>query len=324
MSNVLATIFAEGARTRSSWNDRLIHWERPASDSEEIQIERAASMVRSVLAGNAWLRSEGVVVSAQGSYFNNTNVRLESDMDLRAVHPLIRTVYANEVVVEYAEKALGITQSGRYFSDLIVEMRRQIATSLIEKFGAASVDVSGNKAIRLKKLPGSRADVDIVPVFKYMWVCWDHPALQYRQANGITVLGKDGSWIHNFPDQHAANGIAKRVRTAHRFKRHVRIFKRLRDELVQQGKLASGRVPSFLIECLTYAVEDGYFLVETDDRYGLAVRIFNRMWELLDNPLWTSTATEINGIKFLFNIAQPWTVNDAKGFVALALAQLRT
>lgn len=90
-------------------------------------------------------------------------------------------------------------------------------------------------AIRLKKLPGSRPDVDIVPVFKYMWVCWDHPALQYRQATVITVLGKDGSWIHNFPDQHAANGIAKRARTAHRFKRHVRIFKRLRDELVQQG-----------------------------------------------------------------------------------------
>jgi len=322
MSNALATIFAEGARTRSSWNDRLVHWEWPASDSEEIHIERAASMVRSALAENAWLRSEGVGVSAQGSYFNNTNVRLESDMDLRAVHPLIRTAYANGVIVEYAEKALEIANSGRYFSDVIVEMRRQIASSLIQKFGAAGVDVSGNKAIRLKKLPGSRADCDIVPVFRYMWVWWD--ALQYRHANGITVLGKDGSWIHNFPDQHAANGIAKRARTAHRFKRYVRIFKRLRDELVQQGKLASGRAPSFLIECLTYAVEDNYFLIEADDRYGRAVRILNRMWDLLENLQWTSTATEINGIKFLFNIAQPWTVNDAKGFVALALAQLRT
>ena len=93
---------------------------------------------------------------------------------------------------------------------------------------------------------------------------------------------------------------------------------------MQQGKLASGRAPSFLIECLTYAVEDNYFLIEADDRYGRAVRILNRMWDLLENLQWTSTATEINGIKFLFNIAQPWTVNDAKGFVALALAQLRT
>ena len=321
--NALAAIFSEGARSRSSWSDRLTHWERPASDSEEVQIERAASMVRSALAGNAWLRSERVVVSAQGSYFNNTNVRLESDIDLRAVHPLIRTDYANGVVVEYAEKALGITLSGRYFSDVIVDMRREIASSLIEKFGAANVDASGSKAIRLKKLPGSRADVDIVPVFNYKWVWWDHPALQYRESNGVTILGKGGAWIHNFPDQHAANGIAKRARTAHRFKRYVRIFKRLRDELVQEGKLAPSRVPSFLIECLTYAIEDGYFLVEADDRYGRANRILWRMWELLENPQWTSTATEINGIKFLFNTVQPWTVNAAKGFVALALAQLR-
>lgn len=83
-------------------------------------------------------------------------------------------------------------------------------------------------------------------------------------------------------------------------------------------------MPSFLIECLTYVVEDAYFLVEADDRYDRANRILGRMWELLESPLWTSTATEINGIKFLFNIAQPWTVDDAKGFVALALAQLRT
>jgi hypothetical protein len=123
----------------------LTNWERPASESEEVQIERAASMVRFALAENIWLRNEGVAVSAQGSYFNNTNVRLESDMDLRAVHPLIRIVYANDVIVEYAQKAHGIPQTGRYFSDVIVEMRRQIVISLSEKFGAASVDASGNK-----------------------------------------------------------------------------------------------------------------------------------------------------------------------------------
>ena len=49
-------------------------------------------MVRTALADNAWLKSEGVSISPQGSYFNNTNVRLESDMDLRAVHPLVRIV----------------------------------------------------------------------------------------------------------------------------------------------------------------------------------------------------------------------------------------
>lgn len=71
----IAQILAEGPRTRSSWNDRFAHWERPASETEEAQIGRAATMVRTALIGNAWLQGEGVTVGAQGSYFNNTNVR---------------------------------------------------------------------------------------------------------------------------------------------------------------------------------------------------------------------------------------------------------
>ena len=177
----------------------------------------------------------------------------------------------------------------------------------------------------MRKLPESRADVDIVLVFNYIWMWWDHPARQYRRANGVTILGKGATWVNNFPDQHHANGINKRACTRHRFKRLARIFKCLRNELVRERKLVAGRVPSFLIEYLTYSIEDAHFLIETDDRYDRANhRVLGRVWELLDNPSWVSTVTEINGIKFLFYVTQPWTVDDAKGFVALALAQLRT
>jgi hypothetical protein len=288
-----------------------------------VQIERAAAMVRTALAANAWLQREGVAIGAQGSYFNNTNVRLESDMDLRAVHPLIKIEYHQDVVVEYAQRAHQIPQSGRYFTNVVVDMRREIVSALGAKFGVANVDGSGSKAIRVKKLDGSRAPVDVVPAFKYLWVWWNAAAGQYWKVEGVTILAKTGIWINNFPEQHYANGVAKRVRTAHRFKRQVRIFKRLRDELVCERKLAAGRAPSFLIECLTYVVEDDSFLVEGDDRYGRTTRVLFRMWELLNNPAWTSTALEINGIKFLFHPAQPWTLDGAKELVAAALAHSR-
>jgi len=42
------------ARTRQSWNERLAHWERPASDSEEAMIERAARSVRDLMSSNTW------------------------------------------------------------------------------------------------------------------------------------------------------------------------------------------------------------------------------------------------------------------------------
>jgi len=71
------------SRTRSAWNDRFVHWERPASTSEEAKIERAARMVRDALAGCDLLGLPLVEVNGQESYFNNTNTRIESDMDIR-------------------------------------------------------------------------------------------------------------------------------------------------------------------------------------------------------------------------------------------------
>jgi hypothetical protein len=310
------------ARTRSSWNDRLSHWERPASDSEEQQIERAANMVRTALSSNDWLNSEGVTISPQGSYHNNTNVRLESDMDLRVVHPSMKVEYASNVLVDAAKTVLGIVGTERTYSAVIQEMRQQIIRELSKKFGASNVDGSGNKAIRLKKQLGSRADVDIVPAFKLYWVEWYSYSQMYHTEEGIAIFGKDVNWTYNFPEQHHRNGIAKRVRTKYRFKRSVRILKRLRDELVESNQLELKQAPSFLIECLTYAVEDEYFLFESDDRYDRTLRILNRMKECLDNSTWVTNATEINEIKYLFRTTQPWSINDAKIFVQKAILRM--
>ena len=309
-------------RSRSDWNDRLTYWERPASDSEEVQINRAANMVRDNLSENDWLNDAGVRIFAQGSYYNNTNVRQEADMDLRAVHPDIRVEYAPDVVVEYAQNQLCLSDTGRTFAEVVQGMRREITSELSTKFGPLNVDASGNKAIRLKKQPGSRADVDVVPTFQYYWVTWNSFTRSYYVTEGVTILGKNGLWTNNFPEQHHTNGIEKRARTKQRFKKYVRIFKRLRDELVESGQLASKQVPSFLVECLTYAVEDVYFLVEEDDRYDRAHRILARMEGLLNNTSWVSTATEINAVKFLFHRAQPWTIEDAKAFVWAARQRL--
>jgi hypothetical protein len=99
--NYILEALAHG-RTRQSWNERLEHWEKPASPTEEEFIERAAAMVREAMTGNRWFAAEGIHIVPQGSYYNNTNVRRESDMDLRAVHPDIYIVYASGVNPDHA------------------------------------------------------------------------------------------------------------------------------------------------------------------------------------------------------------------------------
>src|SRR3954447_7453194 len=123
--NYLAEAMAE-ARSRASWNDRLAHWEKPASDSEEAIIERAANGVRTLIAKNSQLCNEGVSIEPQGSYYNNTNVRQESDIDLRAVHPMIGLVYAEGVVPQYADAVLGYQPGGRTFAQVLSNIRQEM------------------------------------------------------------------------------------------------------------------------------------------------------------------------------------------------------
>src|SRR5262249_15910273 len=153
------------ARTRQSWNDRLVHWEKPASDSEEATIERAAATVRKVMARNSFFAGQGVQIAPQGSYYNNTNVRREADMDLRATHPDIYIESAPDVAVSVAYASLGYYGTGKTYGAMAAQTRAEIFSEFVHEFGITAVDSTGAKAIRLKGLTGSRAELDIVPCF---------------------------------------------------------------------------------------------------------------------------------------------------------------
>lgn len=319
---VLAKALA-ASRARASWNARLEHWERPASDSEEAQIQRAARMVRNAIASNAWLTVERVTIEPQGSYHNNTNVRQEADMDLRAMHPLLKAEYGQGVIEEYADISANLITAPRSLRSVADEMRAELSNSLVKAFGRASVTV-GTKAIRVDKRIGCRADVDIVPAFGYRWITWNAATRRFNVAEGIAILGIDGSWTRNFPLQHTSNGIDKRTRTKLRFKKIVRSLKRLRDELVELEILDKKRAPSFLVECLAYWAGDDCYLNDADDRYERLLRVLKRLEALLNDPNHLTTATEINHIKRLFHETQPWTATDALTFVLTAKKRLES
>jgi hypothetical protein len=306
-------------RTRQSWNDRLEHWERPASESEEAMIDRAARAVRTVISRNAWCTAEGIQIEPQGSYYNNTNVRQESDIDLRATHPDVHIQYAANVVAAYAYQALGYRSTGKFFVDTASRLRSELIKDLSREFGATNVDASGKKAIKVKGVPGSRAPVDVVPCFRLHYVVWD--GRQYWTIPGVSILDRNMSWTFSFPDQHHTNCVNKRARTQWRFKKIVRMSKRLRDELVEARALNANEVSSFLVESLMHGVEDAYFVVEQDDRYDRLLRIIGRMRQQVYDQRSSSAALEINGINSLFGIDSSRLVNAQK-FADLALGRL--
>ena len=306
-------------RSRASWNDRLWHWERPPSDHEEGKIARAAGIARGIVERNTALTVLGAQIHPQGSYYNNTNVRLEADMDLRVQLPTLMVRYAAGISSKEADDALGYFSVGKTLQDTAREVRDELADDCRRIFGVKNVTV-GNKAISVDGLDGSHADVDLVPAFNLRYVVADSYG-GYQTLNGVGISGTDGSETWNFPDQHHANGISKRTRTAHRFKKVVRALKRLNYEMCEIGAI-SHRLPSFLIECLVYLVEDSYFLHEDDDRFLRVLRVLSRLDDLLKNASYVSSAHEINDIKYLFHDNQAWTVADARLFVSAALVRM--
>ncbi|MEK1930254.1 MAG: hypothetical protein AAAC47_10805 [Pararhizobium sp.] len=199
-------------------------------------------------------------------------------------------------------------------------MRQEIAADLILAYGRRNVDSTGNKAVRVDGLAGSRSEVDVVPAFTLHLIRPGSLLGGPSTVEGVAILSRDGHWTFNYPDQHEANGRLKHLLTGRRFKKVVRTIKRIRSEMLKQGVLKE-KVPSFLIECLVYLVEDAYFTVLDDDRYDRVRRVLARIKAILAHPT-APYLSEINGIKQLFAPGQAWTLETARSFVDRALIHL--
>ncbi len=297
-------------RSEIDWEECLQRWEQPASSSEEATIERAARMVRDALATNPWFATEGVLVEPQGSYFNNTNVRQQADMDLRVVHPaLVVTRHPSAGNLSTAELYVSLPRTNQQIAD---ELRGHVTRTLQMCFGQV---IPGKKAVRISEVQGSRSDIDVVPVLTHHLIGLREEG-DIGPVEGVFIFGTDGSETYNFPLQHHLRGKAKRERTGHRFKKMVRAVKSLRDEMVTHGVIGSKELPSFLIECLVYRVEDDFF-VQNETRLPRLKRILSRIEQQLNDPTWIAAAREINDSKQLFMPAQPWDAQTVKACIQL-------
>jgi hypothetical protein len=330
--NLLAEALYRRPRTRSEWEARLAYWQRPASETEEAKIEAAARRIRTAFAASPFLAQRSWSIIKQGSYHNNTNVRLDSDIDLAvclddSVH-FEGPNYDQPTLNELNMTPLPFT---------FEQYKSHIAWCLHEEFGHAAINI-GNKAIHLNKQDqGGRVKADIVPAFTFRKYAARQGLLGLRAEphTGIAIQIPNGAWITNFPSQHYENGCAKTAITGRRYKRVVRILKRLRNHISDNPsapewmRSRAKATPSFLIECLVYncpnalfgasAIYNDVLAVLHDLRLGLPDPAAGAT--LLSMPRW-ALWTEVNEIKPLFSSNQAWTVAEATEFVDSAITYL--
>ncbi|MEZ5853474.1 MAG: hypothetical protein R3D67_01530 [Hyphomicrobiaceae bacterium] len=81
---------------------------------------------------------------------------------------------------------------------------------------------------------------------------------------------------------------------------------------------AAEPIPSYLIECLAYRVDDAFYLDDTDDHFNRIDWIIRQLQQLAADQNWVAHATEINDVKRLFGSWQGWTSAQVVDFLKAA------
>jgi hypothetical protein len=233
-------------------------------------------------------------------------VRLDSDVDVAVEFQEIFYWEATNDAAGMSGADLGITPySGSYPPE---RFKDDVQSALVNRFGATTVD-RGDKAIHVQE-SNSSPSADVVPCFTYHR--YDSIGSQYHR--GIQLHADSGARVENWPEQSYENGVTKNEATGKRYKRVVRILKRLENDMVEKG--VNAEVPSFLTECLVYNVPNEGFRNEsyqTNLRYVLA-HLFNGTLEGGGAEKWV----EVNGLKWLFHPTQRWSETQAHTFLSRA------
>ena len=218
------------------------------------------SMRGSLLDGSAPYPVKDVDVFLQGSYGNDTNVYGDSDVDIVLEQsPFYYDISATTAKEQENFKVAHSTNAEYGYTKFKADAEGWIS-GLYKgvEVGKKAVFVPGNNSRR-------NADVLICAQFR-RYISYGTGVDSYHQ--GI-ALYSDGERIENFPKQHSKNLTAKHQATNGNFKPMVRVFKNMRNSMIEKNLLADGVAPSYFIEGMLANVPNDKFADDYGETSGL-------------------------------------------------------
>jgi hypothetical protein len=149
------------------------------------------------------------------------------------------------------------------------EVRTEVVAWLTKHFGA---DVKPGKKAIFIKASGGRRDADVLVCAKLRRYRKGSSGIDQNYDEGICFFLPDGSRVINFPEQHRDNCTTKHQNSNERFKKVVRVYKNMRNRMVEDGYLADGVAPSYFIEGMLWNVPNTEFGSSFEDSF---VNTFN-------------------------------------------------
>lgn len=182
----------------------------------------------------------------QGSYGNDTNVFRDSDVDI--VMRLDSTWYHDaDTLAPDQYRAFQAAHPGSADYGLS-QFKPEVGAWLSRHFPGVA---TGSKAIFVPG-QGARRDCDVLPCARFRYYYEFKSSSDQKFVEGICFFVNGLTRVVNFPKQHMANCSAKHQSTSQWFKPTVRIFKNMRNRMVDEGLLADGVAPSYFIEGLLW------------------------------------------------------------------------
>jgi len=228
-----------------------------------------------------------VKLLVQGSYANNTNVKQNSDVDIAVIlESTFRPSYRNGV----SGSQYGFLDS----TDSIEQFKDDVEAALRDYFTYGVI--RKNKSIKVEG-NSYRVDADTVPCMRYRDYKGDYSYSQSNYVGGIVIVPDQGREIINYPEQHIINGKRKNTDTHQLYKKMVRIMKKMRYLMEDDGYSEAKGVSSFVLESLLWNIPNDWYLENAKYR---KVFLFKLMLDyLIQHIAEYGSYREANGIKFL-------------------------
>ena len=215
----------------------------------------------------------------------------------------------------YSEYRDGVKDSDYSFVDgtnSFSDYKKLIIEALIKKFGINHITV-GNKAIEIKSNT-YRVQADVVPALQYRNYKYDTENKVDNFIEGIKFVSSNSDSIVNYPKIHIENGIKKNTDTARKFKRTVRLYKRIRNKMIEDGLPVPNGITSFLIEGLLWNTPNSTFTSYTswnDILKNSIIFLYNKTKEDATCKDWG----EVSEHFYLIHSGRKWNRNDINTFL---------
>lgn len=281
------------------------HWHRPASETEEERISNAISMIKDGIDQHNILKYKDIEIFVQGSYANNTNVRMESDIDICV---MLKDTFFSSYPEGKSRIDYGFTQGSNNFTDY----RSWVISAMTNKFGPDGITV-GNKSIKIHS-NSYHVQADVVPAFQYRNYSRDKQTDPLSFEEGIQFFSSKGEKVINYPKIHIANGRRKNKATSKRFKKMVRIFKRIKTQMKKEGWSVNKSISSFLISGFIWNVPNSIFNDHDNWEERMRAAIFF-LWEKTKNETYCKDWGEVSEKFYLFHYSRKWTVSEVNAFL---------